>query len=49
MALRSRDPFATFSSTSYDRQSVKYQSSSADGWSGWYANHDWGNYSVSES
>lgn len=49
LAGRSRDPFATFSSTSYDRQSVTYQSSSTDGWSGWYANHDWGNYSGTES
>lgn len=49
LAERSRDPFAMFSSTSYDRQSVEYQSSSTDGWSGWYANHDWGNYSATES
>jgi hypothetical protein len=49
LAERSRDPFATFSSTSYDRQSVAYQSSSTDGWSGWYANRDWGNYSGTES
>ena len=49
LAERSHDPFKTFASTSYDRQSVKYQSSSTDGWSGWYANHDWGNYSGTES
>jgi hypothetical protein len=49
LAERGRDRFATFSSTSYDRQSVAQQSTSNDGWSGWYANHDWGNFSGTES
>jgi len=49
LAERSRDAFATFSSTSHDRQSVAYQSSSTGGWIGWYANHDWGNYAGTES
>ena len=42
-------PFATFSSTSYDRHSVSYETSSTDGSIGWYANHDWGNYPRTDS